>query len=372
MASAYTPGLRVTAEAQIVRERRLPLQGEVLVSEGDRVAADSIVARTALPGRVFALNAAGKLNIVESDLPSMMQVTQGAKVTEGDVLAETPGILGLFRSRLVAPVDGTVESISAATGRVMVQASPLPVEVQAYVDGEVVEVWPSEGCVVRTQGALCQGIFGVGGETRGRILVVAGRGEVVTERHFGSESMQGAVAVGGALLTFEGFQAARQAGVRAIVAGALDYQDIARVVGRQVGVAVTGGERLGITLVLTEGFGRIEMARRTFKLLESLEGDVAAVNGATQIRAGVVRPEIIVPSRSSSVELQTTHHSRLDVGSRVRVIRTPNFGKLGHVTELPVQSRRMPSESSVRVCVVQLDSGDSVTVPRANVELFGE
>ena len=37
------------------------------------------------------------------------------------------------------------------------------------------------------------------------------------------------------------------------------------------------------------------MAERTFSLLKSLEGKTASINGATQIRAGVIRPEVIVP-----------------------------------------------------------------------------
>ncbi len=57
-------------------------------------------------------------------------------------------------------------------------------------------------------------------------------------------------------------------------------------------------KRLGIqiiTLVITEGFGKMAMAHRTFDLLKSKQGMKASVNGATQIRAGVMRPEVIVP-----------------------------------------------------------------------------
>ena len=45
MAHSYTPGLRVTPRATLRRERRLPLRGHVLVQAGDRVEADTVVAR---------------------------------------------------------------------------------------------------------------------------------------------------------------------------------------------------------------------------------------------------------------------------------------------------------------------------------------
>ena len=63
MAHAYTPGLKVAAGTLIRRERRLPLKGEVLVSVGDEVKGDTIVARTELPGDVQPLNLAGLLGV---------------------------------------------------------------------------------------------------------------------------------------------------------------------------------------------------------------------------------------------------------------------------------------------------------------------
>ena len=62
MAQAYTPGLRITENTVIRRERRLPLQGDVLVKKGDRVKARDIVARTFLPGDVTPLNVASNID----------------------------------------------------------------------------------------------------------------------------------------------------------------------------------------------------------------------------------------------------------------------------------------------------------------------
>ena len=69
--------------------------------------------------------------------------------------------------------------------------------------------------------------------------------------------------------------------------------------GYDLGVAITGSEEIGITLVITEGFGKIPMAQRTFELLKSRTGAKTSINGATQIRAGVVRPEIIIPHNTT-------------------------------------------------------------------------
>ena len=81
----------------------------------------------------------------------------------------------------------------------------------------------------------------------------------------------------------------------AIVSGGLDDADLEQFLGYNLGVAITGSEALGLTVIVTEGFGDIAMARRTHTLLTAHEGDDVSVNGTTQIRAGVIRPEIVMP-----------------------------------------------------------------------------
>ena len=115
------------------------------------------------------------------------------------------------------------------------------------------------------------------------------------------------------------------------------------------------------------------MAVRTFNLLKSREGDIAAVNGATQIRAGVMRPEILIPlSEEEKAHEQESGHSEglLEIGRPVRIIRDPYFGMIGEVGGLPAEPQTLDSGSKARVLEVALDSGESVVVPRANVELI--
>ena len=127
---------------------------------------------------------------------------------------------------------------------------------------------------------------------------------------------------------------------------------------------------------MTEGFGDIAMAARTHGLLASHAGRAASVNGATQIRAGVMRPEIVIPLAD---EAAGDAHAgggatagELSIGTPVRVIRDPWFGALGTVAALPEQPAVLGSGSKARVLEVALADGQRVTVPRANVELIAE
>ncbi len=58
MAHSYTPGLKVARFTLLRRERKLPLAGDVLVTVGQKVEAETCVARTELPGNVQTVNAA--------------------------------------------------------------------------------------------------------------------------------------------------------------------------------------------------------------------------------------------------------------------------------------------------------------------------
>ena len=150
-----------------------------------------------------------------------------------------------------------------------------------------------------------------------------------------------------------------------------DDQDLKDFLGYDLGVAITGSEKKGITVIVTEGFGEISMALRTFELLKKHEGHVASVNGATQIRAGVMRPEIIIPLEEGTIKDEPGHAGGyLEIGKTLRIIRDPYFGMIGKVSALPPNPQVLGSGSKARVLEVELNSGESVIVPRANVELI--
>jgi hypothetical protein len=183
--------------------------------------------------------------------------------------------------------------------------------------------------------------------------------------------MKGAVVVGGARVTEEAIERARSIGVAALVTGGVDDRDLETFLGYTLGVAITGHERVGLTLVVTEGFGEIAMAERTFTLLASREGAEAAVNGATQIRAGVMRPEIIIPLETpltTADQAAGTDTGGLEIGAPVRVIRDPYFGVIGTVASLPPEPQVLASGSLARVLEVTFATGKGVMIPRANVE----
>jgi hypothetical protein len=198
-------------------------------------------------------------------------------------------------------------------------------------------------------------------------------GEVLTAESIVPE-FKDKLLVGGSLVKAGALKKALDIGVRGIIVGGIHARDIKELLGYELGVAITGDEDIDITVVVTEGFGQIAMADRTFNLLKQREGSVASISGRTQIRAGVMRPEIIVPlGEADAVRERGTRsvsETGVEVGNEVRIIREPYFGRLGQVKGLPPQLQKIETEAKVRVMEVVLKTGETVVVPRANVEII--
>ncbi len=373
MGTAYTPGLKVSPGTVIHKLRRLPLKGRVLVSVGDKVSADTVVARTEIPGIIQTVKVAEMLGLEPSEALAVLQVKEGDTVTSGQIIAETKSFFGLFKSECKTPFSGVVDMISPATGHVGVRMPSRHVEVNAYIDGTVAEVLQDEGVVIETYGALVQGIFGIGGERTGKLAMGVTSSDAMLTEDCINETHAGAVVIGGAGVSLSALKKAASIGVHGVVVGGIVDTDMIDYLGSDIGVAITGHEDITTTMILTEGFGSIAMAARTFDLLKSLEGRIVSINGATQIRAGVIRPEIIAPLDANPDDLaQWAQGQTLDIGTHVRVIREPYFGKLGEVFKLPTELVTVESGAVVRILEVKFADGDIAIVPRANVEIIEE
>jgi hypothetical protein len=371
LASAYTPGLTVSGDIVVHRTRRLPIKGEVLVTPGEAVEPRTVVARAKLPGILQTIKLAERLGIDAKDVRENFRLREGDAVESGQVVAESKGFLGFFKATVTSDYSGTIESISEVTGNVLVREAPIPVDIDAYVRGRIAEVLPEEGAIVESRCAMVQGIFGVGGERTGTIRCAVADPGIVLEADHIHDTDDGKILVGGAGMTLSALEKAARVGAVGLVAGGVRDADLTAFLGYEIGVAITGSENIPLSAVVTEGFGYLAMAHRTFELLRSLEGRMASINGATQIRAGVIRPEILVPLDADAAATQVAAEAfELVIGSPIRIIREPYFGVLGHVTELPAQLQVLESGTEVRVLRARLSDGREVTVPRANVEII--
>jgi len=374
MAQAYSPGLTVTDSIVLKKDRILPLKGKVLVKKGDKVKAEDIVAETLLPGKVVPFNLANKLSIPPELVGEYVKIKEGDTLKKGQLLAQTKGFFGLFKNSVKSPLDGEVENISKITGQLLLREPRIPVNIKAFIDGVVVDVIEEEGVVIENKSAYIQGIFGIGGETTGILKVLVSTPEEIVDENKIDDSCKDKLLVTGSMASYDLIKKAIKVGAKAIITGGIDDKDLKKLLGYNIGVAITGHENIGLTIVVTEGFGKIKIAKKTLELLKRFDGHKASLHGITQIRAGVMRPEIIIPIKFKEEELEVPEAkmASLEIGTTIRVIRQPNFGQIGKVTALPEELTPVESETMARILEAELEGGEKVMIPRANVEVIEE
>jgi hypothetical protein len=353
----------------------------VRVSEGERVQSDQIIAEAQREGELRVVRVAESLGVSPQEACERIVVRIGDTVEQGTVIAKLRGLWGLFTTTVEAPISGRVEFISEATGHLAIRAPSSAIAVRAYIDGVIDKVEPGRGATVIAQATLVQGIFGVGGERSGVVTMLAVRPDQRIIEGDIPERCDGGILVGGQSPTVGALKLAAARGAVGFVTASIDDKTLAEYVGYDIGIALTGDERVPMTLIITEGFGSLVMNERIVTVLRSAEGARASINGATQVRAGAQRPEIITKVTEPNTEQHKNYGADvvnpsaeqaggLEVGSRVRIIRVPYFGMWGYVTALPKELVTIETGALARVAKVALESDRrEVIVPRANIEL---
>lgn len=370
MKQILVPTVLASDSLTIRRKRELPASGKVLVGVGDTVEPNTVVANTSIQSGVFVVRVTQLLGLEPNEIEGISLVKEGEVVSEGDVLAKHHGLFGLFTSEIKSPVSGTVEYLSSLTGHIGIRLPSKELSLAAYLHGTVTEILSNRGVVIESHCACVQGIFGVGGERTGVLKEIPVKPDELIRVTSFPDQLEGSILFGGAGIGYGALKHAAQKGARAIVTGSIDDQTLHSYLGYQLGIAITGNEKVPLTLIMTEGFGAIPMNEKALMILKKYSGCAASVNGATQVRAGAVRPEILIFSDKIQQQKTADQQMGLEVGATVRLIRHPYFGKMGTVSDLPQKLQALETGSLARVVAVKLHNDEIVTVPRANVEVM--
>lgn len=369
------PSLTVTDRMLVRRVRELPVPGKALKAVGDLVEPSTLVCHGEIPGEIVVVSPADELGLTPELVKNSYLVTVGQSVTQGTVLVRVSYFFGLIKSAVVSPIDGKITFITEEHGRIGIQMPSTVAERIAYCGGRVVAIGDDGVVELESEVSLVQGIFGVGGERVGTIRMLSCALDSIVGVGDFPEDCTGAILVGGMAPDLGTLQEAARRGAVGFVCGSVSAKILQEFVGDDIGVAVTGDEAVSMSLVVTEGFGAIPMSPRAHAVLAARADCVAGINGTTQVRAGAVRPEILVSYSSDATEGSQVKSAPLELpelklGSRIRLIRYPHFGRFGTVTSLPDELREIETGALVRVLSAKLDDGEEVIVPRANIELL--
>ncbi|MGE5462016.1 MAG: hypothetical protein ACM3PS_01585 [Syntrophothermus sp.] len=348
------PVLHVLPLTTIVRERVLPVSGKVNMHVNQRVNPTDVVAETTFAREHLLIDIARTYGISPGAADKLIKVFQGDSLAKDSVIAEKPG---LFPNTIKTPRAGRVMVVGS--GQVLMEVSDARIELRAGLPGIVTQIIPDRGVVIRTAGALIQGVWGNGRIDNGLMVSLLEKPDDVLVADRLDVSLRGSVILGGQVRDLDTLKAAADLPVRGLILSSMPSS------------LIETAYKLRYPILVTEGFGALPMNSAAFKLLTTNNKRETTVNADHYDRYTGTRPEVIIPLPISNEPDVPNQYEMFDVGRQVRMRRPPNAGMIGTISNLPAGLSLLPSGLRAPAAEIRLENGESVLVPLVNLEVVG-
>lgn len=346
----YLDVLQVSPHTIIRRICRLTLPGKVLVSPGDDVRPQEIVAEATLQAGVISLDIERGLGVSREEADACVLRKPGDRLKEGDLIAQCEGTL----TRLIrSPADGTLLDVSR--GKAVLATGYQTFTVQAGLIGVVEDIFPEYGIQLRVEGSLVQGEWGNGRMGEGTLQVFE---ETSTEEEGELSLVPGSILALNALTDPKWFRFANARELSGLVVGWMPFE-----------MQATAADCAVPVLVLS-GFGEGQMDPLTWDLLSSRTGEPCCVNATPADPFLGQRPELIIPSEQGEPEDALGFQTLLTPGQRVRILTGAAKGKSGKVVSLE-GPLLFESGFTFPAATIDLLDGKQVQVPQQDMVILG-
>jgi hypothetical protein len=335
----------------IRRERLLPVNGRIVVRKGQKVSATDVVAEAKLSQEHMLLDIARSLGVPAKEADQNLKCKAGDAVAQGDILAGPVG----FAQRVVrAPKNGQV--IVAGEGQILLEMEGGAFELKAGIPGIVAELIGDRGVLIETSGAVVQGVWGNGRIDFGLLNVLARTADDLLKPDRLDVSLRGSVLLGGYCEDPQVLKTAADLPLRGLIIGSV-HPDL-----------LSAAAKVRFPVIVLDGVGRRGINPMAFKLLATNERREAAINAEPWDRYSGKRPELVIPLPASAEIASPRETVEFAPGLRVLVVRAPCAGKVGVVTSIQPGMNLLPSGIKAPVAEIDLEDGDHVVVPLANLE----
>lgn len=356
-------------------DRLLARPGQVAVHAGKHVTSTDIVARTDNVEKSFTLYLASELGVPTDSLRKYLVKSIGSPVAEGEPIARVRR--GLRTAAVRSPAAGKLVQVDDVQGTVTLVATTGSNDLPALVEGVVEVVHPDRGVTIQTTGSRVYGIVGIGGEATGRLVIGSDRHDRELAADQVSPEWAGCVVLAGMTVGVPALNRMRDVGVAAVIVGSLAEGDIRRYISPNAaldagsywthqGYGLPDPPASGPVIILTEGFGRLQMADPVYEFLANHSGQDVSVSGRTMPGENLARPEIYIAGDSS---VAGNASGEPGDGRTVRVSDTHRLGAIGLVESDKVTHTSATGLQQDSFNVV-FEGGVTERIPAANIEVL--
>ena len=349
----YAPHSIINPMIAIQRERLLPLPGQVLVRQDQKVSSLDVVAETDFSQKHSLINIASLLRISPAEADSFIKCQVGDKLVVNQLIAPARGF---FSRPVLSPYNGQV--ILVGEGQVLMEVGESKHTLLAYYPGMITAIFRDRGVEITTEGTVIQGIWGNGQMSSGYLRTLSGMespGDLLKLDQF-THHIRGAILIAG------------HCNDRRVLKKAADLPLNGLILGSISSNLLNYASMIKLPIMVTDGFGHHPMNSRVYELLTSnIDQEVALISNVFDPYTGV-RPEIIIPLPLSRNPPLVMDAEILSAGSQVRIIRNPGIARIGVITKLIQDPIRQPSGLELPSAQVKFENGQVETIPLVNLE----
>ena len=345
--------IRVQDNIKTDIERKFPGPTKATIKRGDSVEPDDIIGHSEVSAGQRLVKVASILGIKTSEVEKCLLRKLGDSIYKGEIIARKRGFLG-GKKDLTSPTDGIINEIDK-NGDLIVKFLPTPVRVIAGAKGIVAEVGEGSVKIASTVDKLTA-FAGSGKLREGIIKVVAKASEFILPASINT-SCQDKIIAGGALVERAAVEKAVTIGVRGIVTGGINWRDF---------LTFGIGSDIGLTILITEGFGNSPMGADVYGFLERTQERFAFISGEEK--------SLVIPTAQESTAQKSQDNQSwmvLKKGQRVRFYDPERKDFIASVLEISKEPKLLNSGFSAVTAEVKFDSGETFEVAAANLEVVG-
>jgi len=350
----FAPVLHILPVTTIIRERTLPLAGEVKFDVNQKVNPTDVIAEASFAREHVLLDVARTFGVSTRAADAMIKVSEGDRLAQDGLVAESTGMI---KRTIRAPRPGRV--IVAGGGQVLMEVGDARIQLRAGMPGIVTRVIPERGLVIRTAGALIQGTWGNGRIDSGLMVKKIEKPDDVLTSDLLDVSLRGSVILGGHINDLETLKYAAEMPVRGLIVSSINSALLQHAV------------QMRYPILVLDGFGAIPMNSAAFKLLTTNDKREVTVNAEHFDRYSKNRPEAIIPLPVQDEPDEPEDYVMFAVGQQVRMRRAPYVGMIGSITNLPAGLSKLQSGLRAPAAEVRLENDTIALVPLVNLEVVG-
>ena len=351
-----------------------PHQGAIYLRSGSKMAeSNEVITLSASDMRL------SNQDFVQSFIPSRLHLNRtGRYLSNNDDMIVMAGQRLFLDSDMVAPYTCRVVTISEFDGEITLEPVFQTNHLKANLHGYVAAVSEEGVYQIASYGYHVMGVVGYGGEQCGSIFPIDTRGSTLHEADLTNDIvslLQGKIVVCRGNATLRALQLLAQSGVSGLILGSLDIDVIASFTGHNPLQRM--GELMPIPypIMMIQGFKGF-IPPDQYNTLVALSNRQSLINANTQLRAGVVRPSLLVPI----VEELDTHREEilehnplveiamsLNCGDKVLLLREPHLGEYAIVEQIGSRLERADTGiMTVMAKVKLLESNVTISVALSN------